>query len=294
VAFVEGELATLSAFAFAINRKPVRVSKTANMSARPAGTMRRCFARAVQDGSDCVVPQLPREHADQINDTGIGRPSSLADSVLLDLHLCVIAVLPMDDKRQGLTDDIDDDFFDEQSDDLLACFDGYTRTIPGLRQGLPQGHQPGTIFGRKGWTLLGLAEAVELHLQIAQSYQFIVPTPLQLAGNQAIVGIDSVILAASPGGLLLGLLDSVLNLLALVALSLIVHPHCGKRRLYPERLQPVKDFLRGGSIDPHAAEPDAVIDRFGAERAAADIPLSIAALASVLNMQTSATASAPK
>jgi len=46
----------------------------------------------------------------------------LADFVLLDLHLCVIAALPMDDKHQGLIDDIDDNFFDEQPDDLLAGF----------------------------------------------------------------------------------------------------------------------------------------------------------------------------
>jgi hypothetical protein len=84
--------------------------------------------------------------------------------------------------------------------------------------------------------LLGLAEVVELHLQIAQLYQLLVPTPLQLAGNLAIVGIDGVVLAASPGGLVLGLLDSVLDLLALVAPALIVGLHCGKRGLDSERL----------------------------------------------------------
>jgi len=78
------------------------------MSAGPAGTMRRRFSGAVQDGSDCIVRQLPREYANQIDDAGLGRPSGLADFVLLDLHLCVIAALPMDDKRQGLIDDIDD------------------------------------------------------------------------------------------------------------------------------------------------------------------------------------------
>jgi hypothetical protein len=52
--------------------------------------------------------------------------------------------------------------------------------------------------------------------------------------------------------------------------------------------------LRDGSIDPHAAEPDAVVYCFGAERAAADVSLRIAALASVLNMQASATAGAPE
>jgi len=137
-----------------------------------------------------------------------------------------------------------------------------------------------------------LAKIIELHLQGVQMYQLLVPTPLQLAGYQAIVGIDSIILAACPGGLELGLLDGVLNLLALVALTLIVGLHCRKRGLDPERLQPVKDFLRNGSIDPHAAEADAIINCFSAERAAADISLRIAALARVMNMQTSPTAGA--
>jgi hypothetical protein len=84
----------------------MRVSKTADMSARPAGAMHRRLPGAVQDGGDYVVRQLPREYANQVDDAGVGRPSSLADFVLLDLHLCVIAALPMDDKRQGIIDDI--------------------------------------------------------------------------------------------------------------------------------------------------------------------------------------------
>ena len=123
-------------------------------------------------------------------------------------------------------------------------------------------------------------------------HQFLVPPTLQFPRNQAIVGIDSVVLAACPGGLVLSLLDGVLNLLALVALALVVSLHCGKGGLDAERLQPVKDFPRDASIDPHAAESDAVIDRFGTEPATADISLSIAALAGVLNMQPSATVGA--
>jgi hypothetical protein len=137
-----------------------------------------------------------------------------------------------------------------------------TRAVPGFRQVLAQGHQPGTICGRKSKGLLSLIEVVELHFQSVQLYQLLVPTPLQLAGNQAIVGIDSIILAACPGGLVLGLLDGVLDLLALIALTLIVGLHCRKCGLDPEGLQTVKDFLRDGSIDPHAAKADAIIDRF--------------------------------
>ena len=69
---------------------------------------------------------------------------------------------------------------------------------PGFRQILAQAHQPGTIRGRKSGGRLSLIEVVELHLQGLQPYQLLVPTPLPLAGNQAIVGIDSIILAACP------------------------------------------------------------------------------------------------
>ncbi len=47
--FVERDLASLGAFASAINQNTMGVSKTANMSARPAGTMRRRLSGAVQD-----------------------------------------------------------------------------------------------------------------------------------------------------------------------------------------------------------------------------------------------------
>lgn len=121
--FVDRDLTALSPFALAIDWNAVRVSKTADMSARPAGTMRRRLSRTIQDGGDCVIWQLPRPYANQIDNTGVDRPSGMADFVLLDFHISVIAALPMDDKRQGITDDIDDNFLDEQPDDLLARFD---------------------------------------------------------------------------------------------------------------------------------------------------------------------------
>ena len=146
-----------------------------------------------------------------------------------------------------------------------------------LARSLPEGHQPRTVFGRKRRRLLGLTESLELDLQIAQLHQLLVPAPLQFAGDQTIVGINGIVLTMRPGGFVLGLLDGILDLLALVGLLLTLRLHRGQRRLDPERLQPIENLLGDDAINPHPAEADAVIGCFGAERTTAGISLRIAA-----------------
>jgi hypothetical protein len=120
---IERNLATFSAVDFSIDRNAMAVPKAADMGARPGGTMRRQLSGAVQNGGDCVVRQLPRQYANKIDDIGCDRPSSMASLVLLDLHLSMITPLPMNDEHQAIIDDIDDNFFDKQPDDLFAGFD---------------------------------------------------------------------------------------------------------------------------------------------------------------------------
>ena len=84
-----------------------------------------------------------------------------------------------------------------------------------------------------------MSERFELDLEVAQLDQLFVPAPLQLAGDQPIVGIDHNILATSAGGLVLGVLDCILDLLALVAMSLVLSFHRGQRCLDSEGLQSI-------------------------------------------------------
>jgi len=77
---------------------------------------------AIQNGGYSVIRQLSRKHTNQIDDSRFDRPSRMADFVLLDLQLSVVVALPMNDQRQSVIDDIDYNLFDEQPDDLLACF----------------------------------------------------------------------------------------------------------------------------------------------------------------------------
>src|SRR6516162_7425404 len=85
-----------------------------------------------------------------------------------------------------------------------------------------QVHQLCAILGRQRGRILRVSERFELDLEVAQLDQLFVPAPLQFAGDQPIVGIDHIILATSPGGLVLGVLDCILDLLALVAMSLVL------------------------------------------------------------------------
>jgi len=136
------------------------------------------LSRTIQNGGYRVIRQLSRKHSNQVDDAGFDSPSGVTDLVLLDPHLSVVAALPMDDQRQSIIDDIDDNLFDQQPNDLLACLYRYTRTVPCLHQILAQSHQLGTVFSGKGRRLLGLIELIKLHFQIAQLDQLLVPASL--------------------------------------------------------------------------------------------------------------------
>ena len=130
--FIERHFAALGSFAFAINRNTVGVPKTTDMGSCPGGAASVRLAGAIQDGGDCHVRQLSRQYPHEIDNIGLDRPTGLSDLVLLDRHLGVVATLPMNDKCQAVVDNIDDDFFDEQPDDLLARLNCCTGTIPCL------------------------------------------------------------------------------------------------------------------------------------------------------------------
>lgn len=140
--------------------------------------------------------------------------------------------------------------------------------------------------------MLRLFEGLKLDLHVAQLNQLLVPAPLQLTGDQPVIGIDGVVRSPCPGGFVLSLLDRILDVLTLVAMIDALGLHRSQRRFNPKRLQSIEDLLGDRAIDPHAAEADTVVGRFGAERAAAGISLCIPALSSVVDVQASATARA--
>ncbi len=116
------------------------VAKTADVASRPAGAMPCPLAGSIQDRCDRQIGQLPRQVANEIDNISLNCPAGLADLVFLHRHPGVIATLPMNDERQCVVNGIDNDFFDQQPNDLLACLDRrvgtcampYYRSLPSI------------------------------------------------------------------------------------------------------------------------------------------------------------------
>ncbi len=72
------------------------------MGSCPRGSVSRQFAGAIRDGGNRHVRELPRQHAHEIDDLSLDRPTGLPDLVLPDRHLGVVATLPMNDERQSV------------------------------------------------------------------------------------------------------------------------------------------------------------------------------------------------
>jgi hypothetical protein len=75
--------------------------------------MRGHLAGSIEDRGDRRVRQLPRQYANEIEDIGFDRPAGLPDLVLFDRQLGMVATLPMNDERQRISRDIDDNLFDK-------------------------------------------------------------------------------------------------------------------------------------------------------------------------------------
>lgn len=176
----------------------------------------------------------------------------------------------------------------------LMIFLRVSADTPGLSQALAKSlpkvicladlRQKGLRFARFG---RGYRVATPDHAIVAASRSNVAPARQQPGDCR-----DRRHRIGGPGGLVLGLLNGIFDLLALVALAFTVGLHCGKCGLDTEWLQPGNNLLRDGSIDPHPAKPDAVTDRLGAKLPTANVSLCVATLASILNMQASAAAGA--
>jgi len=128
----------------------------------------------------------------------------------------VIAALPMDDKRELVVHNVDDDLLDQQANDLLTRLDRDSWLIPGQSEVFPEYHQSCTILSRHHRHLLG-CEAIELILEFAQAAKLLVPASLKLSGDEPVIWIDRIILPARPIHLVSSLSTSVLDLPSFIA-----------------------------------------------------------------------------
>ena len=100
-------------------------------------------------------------------------------------------------------------------------------------------------------------QSVLLRLETLDDTETFVPALLQLGSDQAIIGVDSVVLPTRPARLIACLLDREFDLAPLPGLR---HPgrlDRAKGRLHPERLNARDDFRHYRPVDTHAAERNA-------------------------------------
>ena len=190
-------------------------------------------------------------------------------------------------------DDANDNLVNQRADNPLADRGCRTRAVPGSLDIGAECEQTLPFCGGER-RLRTRCERVAFVFKGTHRKQTLIPSMLKFSCDEAVVGIDGIVPTPRKGGFIAGLLKGKIDLAPLLGILDLPCLHSTDRCFDTERLEALDHLRANRAIDPHAAEPDAIIDCFGAERTTADVSLSVAAFASVLNMQASATAGAPE
>ena len=141
----------------------------------------------------------------------------LSGSVFLDLQLTVIAALPVQDQHDMPVLEAHDDLMQNRPDNPLARSRCGCWVRPRQLQVGTQLQEPISFRVAQRGLLLAL-DRLELVFKVAHRDKRLVPTPFQLACDQAIVGIHRIVLAPGMAGLIAGLLQRELDMTTLFCL----------------------------------------------------------------------------
>ena len=183
----------------------ILTAQRANASPSPAITETSRLAGSVEHGGNRLVRHLARQSAHKINNLGVGSPPRLTGAVPLHQQTRVVATLPMNDQLQGIADNVDNDLGYDRTNNLFAGLRSGAGILPSLHQVLAERHEPLAVRLSQGRRFV-CVEPIDLEFKIANRNQALVPSMLQLAGDQAILRVGGVILAMRPGGFVAGLL----------------------------------------------------------------------------------------
>ena len=111
---------------------------------------------------------------------------------------------------------------------------------------------------------------------------------LQFGRDEAVVGIDGIVLPPRTGGLVARLLEGEFDLAPLLDSLDAARLHGADRRLDAERLQTLDHLGADSAIDPHAAERDAPVAAMVEVAAAAVIAPGAAVRAAVGDVELAA------
>src|ERR1700730_12747374 len=186
-------LGPLGPFALAIDGNAVVAAERADPRLGPAVAAPGRLAGAIEEPRDLLVGHQARQLTDQQQGIFGHRPAMLAGPVDLQIQRGVVPTLPMQDYLDEAPFDAHNDLVQCRAQDPLACRCGRSRVRPGeLEIGAkPQKAPP--LLPAEGPRLLRL-KCGELDFDPVPHLQRLVPPALQLASDQTIGGIDSIIL----------------------------------------------------------------------------------------------------
>src|SRR5438067_995078 len=180
----------------------------------------------------------------------------LAGAVLAHAQASVIATGPSDHQAERIILDPNDDLLNQGADDPLSGCRRRTGAVPGGLDVGAEGEQALALgLGKHRFRAYG--KRIPVVFESAHREQAFIPALLQLGGDQAVVGVDRVILPTGPGCLIAGLLDCQLDLMPLLRVLCALCFEGAERPLDAEGLETVEHLGSDSSVNPHAAERDA-------------------------------------
>ena len=212
-AALERDLAALSPFAVAVARNLVVVAEAAHALLRPRIAMAGFDADAIEQARDLAIRHQPGQLAHErdrvvrnarIVPTGCIQP-------LLHLQLRMVAALPVQDRMDDRAIPAHDDLRDCGAQNALARCSCCCRMQPGALEIGTERHQLLPLRLAKRWRT-PRDHGRDLSFDLRDRLQRLVPAALQLAGDEPIGWIDSIVLPAGMGGLIACLLQGEFQL----------------------------------------------------------------------------------
>jgi hypothetical protein len=173
------------------------IAHDADARTGPAVAAPRGLARAVENRGDGLVRKLTGERGDELDHIGIGSPAMLARAVLTHPQGRVVTAHPSDHQVERVVLDPHHDLFDQRADDPLAGRRRRTRTMPGALD-VGAEREQAFAFGLGERRRRARRQRIPLIFERMHGEQARVPALLQLGGDEAVVGVDCIVLPPRP------------------------------------------------------------------------------------------------
>ncbi len=208
------------------------------------------FTCAVERCSNQLVGHEAGQRPGEFNDVTVGGPTVLAAAVLTHSQRGMRATVPVDNEVNGLAFNACNDLLDQSADDLFLGGGRRSRAGPCTLQVGTKAHQLGAIGGTHALRQRHCVMRLDLILKRSNLPKPSIPARFQLASNQTVVRINSIVLAARARRFKSCMIQAQLKLVAFLGMGVSLGGIRFECRLDAQGLQPRDDL--GASLGPPA------------------------------------------